>query len=171
MWKVTKFWFFSGPYFIVSVLCKSPYSIWIHENTNWRKLLIRFFNFTKKKKKKKKKIENKHCFRDHSFSTYTKSPEKLTFFTPWKKILLFGKFCARTKWTISYRKILINPQFPIDCRSNHRSCSSKKTVLKNFTKTTRKHTCHTFFFQPQVWNLLKKRLRRGRLFVNILWSF
>ena len=44
---------------------------------------------------------------DHSFSTYAKSSENLTFLTPWyvwisggKKCWFFGKYCVLTKWII-----------------------------------------------------------------------
>ena len=38
-------------------------------------------------------------FSDHSFSTYPKLSEKLTFLTrTWKKKKIFGEFCGLTKW-------------------------------------------------------------------------
>ena len=44
--------------------------------------------------------------KDHPFSTYAKSSEKLTFLTPWyaherKNCSFFGKYCVRTKWMIT----------------------------------------------------------------------
>ena len=159
---MAKFWFFVV--LILSYLYYANLRIQSEYRNTLNTLFLRSVQLHKKNQKENIALGIIHLVLHKIF-------KKSNIFYPLKKKIVFGKLCARTKWTISCRKMLINPQFPIDCRSKQRSCSSKKTVLKNFTKFTRKHTCRSFFFQPQVWTLLKKRLRRGRLFVNILWSF
>ena len=72
----------------------SPSFIVILNNINFK-----FFEFVK---------------RDHSFDTYAKFSEKVTFLTPWyaqvrlhirgNKCCFFGKFCERTKWMIAKSK-------------------------------------------------------------------
>ena len=63
-----------------------------------------------------------HILRGHSFSTYAKFSEKLTFLTLWYahvvrvrgwEIKFFGKNCVRTKWMIHYSRILIKLRYPV----------------------------------------------------------
>ena len=55
-------------------------------------------------------------------------------------------------------KFTVNEKF----RSSHQKCSMKKSVFRNFTKSTGKHLCQNLFFNKVVGlrpaTLLKKRL-------------
>ena len=54
-------------------------------------------------------------------------------------------------------------------RGSHRSCSIKKSVLKNFTKFTGKHLCRSLFLNKvRPATLLKKRLRQRCFAVNLM---
>ena len=58
-------------------------------------------------------------------------------------------------------------------RSNHRWCSIKKGVLKNFKKFTRKHMCWNvlFLITLQSWGLYEKRDSNSVFFLFILRNF
>ena len=48
---------------------------------------------------------------------------------------------------------------PLFFRSNHRRCSIRKGVLRNFTKFTGKHLCQSLFYRnsvPETCNFIKK---------------
>ena len=42
--------------------------------------------------------------------------------------------------------MFVHDSFSVSTRSNHQRCSTKKDVLKNFTKFTEKHLCQSLFF-------------------------
>ena len=71
----------------------------------------------------------------------------------------------------------INVYFANSLRSNHRRCSVVLSVLKSFTKFTRKHLYQSLFFNNiadiRPATLLKKKLRHRCFpvnFVKLLWS-
>ena len=71
---------------------------------------------------------------------------------------IFQYFNTLIKRTLNF-KSSFTPRF----RSNHRRCSVKKGVLKNFLKFTGKHLPHCLFFNkfahPRPANLFKKKLQ------------
>ena len=76
---------------------------------------------------------------------------------PWEK--LYWKFDMTWRLT----SLLI----PWRNRSSRQRCSMKKSVLRNFAKFTRKHLCHSLFFNKvRPAPLLKKRLWHRCFLVN-----
>ena len=73
-------------------------------------------------------------------------------------IKLRHRTCDRCKWYLS--------------RRSHRRCSVREVVLRNFTKFTRKHLCHSLFFNKVAGlrpaTLLKKRLQYRCFPVNFV---
>ena len=96
------------------ILHISTYSVRMRENTDQKNSEYgHFFTqcYTNDKVRKNEFQGNNHLyqviflFRDHSFITFSKFSEKLTFLISWcvsegKKCYFFGKFCERNKWMI-----------------------------------------------------------------------
>ena len=68
-------------------------------------------------------------------------PIFLTFFSNFltfdSRVFIFSMFCISS-----------------NNRSSQRRCSVKKGVLRNFTKSTRKHLCKSLFFNKVAWNFI-----------------
>ena len=66
----------------------------------------------------------------------------------WNEVLLLLKVLSTwIKWQeASERQVAVTKSEKLSLRSNHRRCSLKKGVLKNFAKFTGKHLCQSLFF-------------------------
>ena len=80
-----------------------------------------------------------------------------------------------TKYGLLFYSKAIFWEFLIPDRSNHRSCSIKKSLLKNFAKFTGKHPWQSLFFSKiAYWGpqfSLKKRISQKCFPVNFEKSF
>ena len=97
------------------------------------------------------------------------------------QILLLSMLYCKTTWRPSdghHMNTLVLNEFNLSiavlflliCRSNHRRCSVRKGVLRNFAKVTEKQLCHSLFLNKvaglRAVTLLKKRLWYRCFLVN-----